>query len=28
MKISGLPGGKNIVFLFDADEIGKVSFYM
>jgi len=28
MKISGLPGGKNMVLLFDADEIEKVSFYM
>jgi len=28
MKISGLPGGKNIVLLFDADEIEKVSLYM
>jgi len=28
MKISGLPGGKNMVFVFDVDEIEKVSFYM
>jgi len=28
MKISGLPGGKNIVLIFDADEIEKVSLYM
>jgi hypothetical protein len=27
MKISGLPDGKNLVLLFDPDEIEKVSFY-
>ena len=27
MKISGLPGGKTMVSLFDPDEIEKVSFY-
>jgi len=27
MKISGLPGGKNMVWVFDPDEIEKVSFY-
>jgi hypothetical protein len=26
MKISGLPGGKNMVLVFDPDEIEKVSF--
>jgi hypothetical protein len=26
MKISGLPGGKNMVWVFDPDEIEKVSF--
>ena len=25
MKISGLPGGKNMVLVFDPDEIEKVS---
>jgi len=28
MKISGLLGGKNMVFVFDPDEIEKVSLYM
>jgi len=28
MKISGLPGGKNMVMVFDPDEIEKVSLYM
>jgi hypothetical protein len=28
MKISGLPGGKNMLFVFDPDEIEKVSLYM
>jgi hypothetical protein len=28
MKIVGLPGTRNIVFLFDPDEIEKVSVYM
>jgi hypothetical protein len=28
MKIIGLPGTRNVVFLFDPDEIEKVSFYM
>jgi hypothetical protein len=27
MKITGLPGRKNMVFLFDADEIEKVSVH-
>jgi len=27
MKISGLPGGKNMVWVFDPDDIEKVSFY-
>ena len=26
MKISGLPGGKNMLLLFDPDDIEKVSF--
>jgi hypothetical protein len=26
MKISGLPDGKNLMLLFDPDEIEKVSF--
>jgi hypothetical protein len=26
MKISGLPNGKNMVFVFDPDDIEKVSF--
>ena len=26
MKIIGLPGRKNMVFVFDPDEIEKVSF--
>jgi hypothetical protein len=26
MKISGLPSGKNMVLVLDADEIEKVSF--
>jgi hypothetical protein len=26
MKISGLPGGKNMVVVFDPDDIEKVSF--
>jgi hypothetical protein len=26
MKISGLPDGKNILLLFDPDDIEKVSF--
>jgi hypothetical protein len=26
MKISGLPGGKNMVWVFDPDDIEKVSF--
>jgi len=26
MKISGLPGGKNMVLIFDPDETEKVSF--
>jgi hypothetical protein len=26
MKISGLPGIKNMVWIFDPDEIEKVSF--
>jgi hypothetical protein len=28
MKIIGLPGTRNIVLLFDPDEIEKVSVYM
>jgi hypothetical protein len=27
MKITGLPGRKNMVLVFDPDEIEKVSFY-
>jgi hypothetical protein len=27
MKITGVPGIKNMVFLFDADEIEKVSVH-
>ena len=27
MKIRGMPGDKNMVFVFDPDEIEKVSFY-
>jgi hypothetical protein len=27
MKISGMPGDKNMVFVFDPDEIEKVSIY-
>jgi hypothetical protein len=27
MKISGLPGVKNMVWIFDPDEIEKVSLY-
>jgi len=26
MKITGLPGRKDMVFVFDPDEIEKVSF--
>jgi hypothetical protein len=26
MKISGLPGGRNMVFIFDPDDIEKVRF--
>jgi hypothetical protein len=28
MKISGLPGGKNMVLVFDPDEIEKVRRYV
>jgi len=28
MKISGIPGRKNILMVFDPDEIEKVSLYM
>jgi hypothetical protein len=27
MKISGVPGVKDMVWIFDPDEIEKVSFY-